>query len=101
MRNVFKSILLLTTCLFSSPPIAASASAIGTVSLTRETFNPAASETVDLTVTFRKAGRASVRVVDRDGFVVRTIAAARPVQRNDTFRWDGHDSGGRGRADQC
>lgn len=101
MRHFVKILLLLASSLVSSPLIAASASAIGTVSLTREAFNPTAGDTVDLTVIFRNAGRASVWVVDRDGFVVRTIAAARPVQRNDTFRWDGRDGSGRAVADEA
>jgi FlgD Ig-like domain len=85
----------------NSPRIAGSASAIGTVSLQRETFNPTAGDTVDLSVTFRMAGNASVRVVDRDGFVVRTIAAMRPVQGSCSFHWDGRDDGGRTVADEA
>src|SRR2546430_2113506 len=73
MRPLLKITLLLTSCLWGSPLIAAVPPAIGSVSLKRETFNPKAGETVDLAVTFRKAGRASVQVVDRDGFSVRTI----------------------------
>lgn len=101
MRHSAKILLLFTSCLFSVPLVAASASAIGPVSLKRESFNPTVGETVDLAVTFRKAGRATVRVVDRDGFVVRTVAAAQPVQRSYSFRWDGRDDLGRTVADEA
>jgi len=102
MRHAAKiTLLLLTSCLCVSPLIAQGTHAIGAVSLKRETFNPKAGETVDLDVTFRKAGRVSVQVVDRDGFVVRSIAAARPVQGICSFAWDGRDSGGRVVADEA
>jgi FlgD Ig-like domain len=101
MRHIAKIILLLTFCLLSAPLIAANAGAIGTVSLKRETFNPTAGEAADLAVTFLKAGRASVRIVDRDGFVVRTIAASRPVHGSSSFHWDGRDDGGRVVADEA
>jgi hypothetical protein len=96
MRHIAKITLLLATCFVSSPLIAGSA--IGTVSLKHETFNPTAGDTTGLAVSFRKGGRATVRVVDRDGFVVRTIAAARRVPRN---RWDGRDETGRVVADEA
>jgi len=102
MRHSVKiTLLLLTSCLFISPLIAEGTRAIGPVSLKRETFNPKAGETVDLNVTFRKAGRVSVQVVDRDGFVVRTVAATWPVQGSRSFAWDGRDSGGRVVADEA
>jgi hypothetical protein len=96
MRHSVKiTLLLLTCCLLVSPLVAEGTREIATVSLKRETFNPKAGETVDLAVTFRKPGRASVSVVDRDGFVVRTIAVARPVQGSCSFAWDGRDDAGR------
>jgi hypothetical protein len=101
MRHSMKITFLLTFCLWVSPLIAGATSAIGSVSLKRETFNPKAGDTVDLAVTFRKAGRASVQVVDRDGFVVRTIAVARPVQGSCSFAWDGRDETGRVVADEA
>jgi hypothetical protein len=85
----------------SAPRIAGGTDAIGSVSLQRESFNPSAGESVDLSVTFRKVGRTSVRVVDRDGFVVRTVAAARPVQGSCSFQWDGRDDTGRTVADEA
>lgn len=101
MRHSLKITFLLTSCLLASPLIAGGTRAIGSVSLKRETFNPKAGEAVDLAVTFRKAGRASIQVVDRDGFLVRTIAAAKPVHGDCSFRWDGRDEKGRVVADEA
>ncbi len=102
MRHSVKiTLLLLTFCLFVSPLIAEGTRAIGTVSLTQETFNPKGGETAGLAITFLKPGRASVSVVDRDGFVVRTIAAARPVQGSCSFAWDGRDDAGQVVADEA
>jgi hypothetical protein len=101
MRHSVKiTLLLLTSCLLVSP-LVGDTGAIGTVSLKRETFNPKAGETVDLAVTFRKPGRASVIIVDRDGFVVRTIAAGRSVRGSCSFAWDGRDDAGRVVADEA
>jgi hypothetical protein len=101
MRHFVTILLLSTAGLLSAPLLAANARAIGAVSLKRETFNPTSGETADLAVTFRKAGRARVRVVDRDGYVVRTIASAQPVQGSCSFRWDGRDDLGRTVADEA
>jgi hypothetical protein len=101
MRHSLKITLLLASCLCVSPLIGEGTRAISGVSLKRDTFNPKAGETVDLAVTFRKAGRVSVQVVDRDGFLVRTIAAAKPVQGDCSFRWDGRDETGHVVADEA
>jgi hypothetical protein len=100
MRLSLKITLILTSCLWISPLIAGSTRAVGSVSLKPQTFNPKAGEAVDLAITFRKAGRASVQVVDRDGFAVRTIAVAKPVQGDCSFRWDDRDATGRVVADE-
>lgn len=102
MRHSVKiTMLLLTSCLLVSPLIAEDTGAIGNVSLKRETFNPKAGETVGLAVMFRKPGRVSIQVVDRDGFVVRTIAATRAVQGSCFFAWNGRDDAGRVVADEA
>jgi len=101
MRHALNITLLLTSCLLVSPLIAAGPPVIGSISLKRETFNPKAGDAVDLAVIFRKAGRASVEVVDRDGFVVRTIAVHKPVQGGSSFHWDGRDEIGRVVADEA
>lgn len=101
MRHCGKTFLLLSACLFTLPLIADPPSAIRGVLLKQETFNPKAGETVNLTVTFQKVGFASVQVVDRDGFVVRTIDARRPVQGSCSFAWDGRDGTGRVVADEA
>jgi hypothetical protein len=101
MRHSLKITFLLASCLLIAPLMGAGTQQIGNVSLQREAFNPKAGESVDLAVTFQKAGRASVQVVDRDGFVVRTIAAAKPVQGSCSFAWDGRDEMGRVVADEA
>jgi hypothetical protein len=101
MRHSLKITILLAFCFWVSPLIAGGAHVIDGVSIKRETFNPTAGEKVDLAVTFRKTGRASVQIVDRDGFVVRMIAVARPVQGSCSFAWDGRDATGRVVADEA
>ena len=61
----------------------------------RSTLNVAAAEVVVLTAKFTQAGRVSVVVIDRDGYVVRTLANAQPVPAGGkSFRWDARDDSG-------
>lgn len=71
-----------------------STTVIQTVTVDRGTLNVAARENVVVTVRFANAGQASILLVDRDGYPVRTLARDQPVQRSASFGWDGRDDGG-------
>jgi hypothetical protein len=58
---------------------AAPVQAIRSVAVDRQSLNVAAGETITLRADFARAGIVSVFVVDRDGYIVRTLAASQPV----------------------
>jgi len=77
--------------LFASPKRIA----IERVAVSPSTFNPSAGESVGLDVVFARKGRVTVRIVDRDGFVVKTIASSIPADEGSKrFRWNGTDERG-------
>ncbi|MEK6373629.1 MAG: FlgD immunoglobulin-like domain containing protein [Acidobacteriota bacterium] len=68
----------------------------------RSSLNVAAHEVVTFTVDFAQPGVASVGVVDRDGYVVRTLAKAQPVSAGPvSFGWDARDDSGEFVADEA
>lgn len=68
----------------------------------RPSLNMAAREVVTFTIDFAKPGVASVRVVDRDGYVVRTLAKAQPIAAGPvSFGWDARDDSGEFVADEA
>jgi hypothetical protein len=67
---------------------------IRAVSVDRSTLNVAARETAIIAVTFADPGEASILIVDRDGYPVRTLARQQPVQRSASFGWDGRNDRG-------
>src|SRR4051794_8546016 len=77
------------------------APAIGRVSVDRASFNPTAGETIVLTIAFLRPGRASVSVVDRDGFLVRQLTTEQAVSGNASFKWDGRGVHGVAVADEA
>jgi len=64
-------------------------------------LNVAAAESATVTIGFGQAGRASVVIVDRDGYPVRTLANAQPASGSITLYWDGRDDTGRFVADEA
>src|SRR5258708_22443141 len=69
-------------------------SAIRSVALDHHSLNVAAGETVTVTIDFAGRGRASVVILDRDGYAVRTLARSQPVKGRVSLGWDGRDDGG-------
>ena len=67
---------------------------IQAVSVDRNTLNVAAHESVVIAATFAAPGEASILVLDRDGYPVRTLAKNQPVQGSASYGWDGRDDGG-------
>jgi hypothetical protein len=81
---------------------AASQRCIGSVKLDRASLNLVAHEVLTITVNFAKAGTASVLVVDRDGYAVRSLAKLQPVRGGPiSFGWDGRDDHGQLVADEA
>jgi len=80
---------------------AAAERAIRSVKVDQQSLNIAAKETASATIDFARRGRATVVVVDRDGFCVRTLASAQPASGAMTVRWDGRDDDGRLVADEA
>jgi hypothetical protein len=65
------------------------------VRVDRAAFNPSAGDSVALVVTTRAAGELTVVVLDRDGFPVTTLAAARKTPAGTArFTWNGRDANG-------
>ena len=74
---------------------AASQTSIRSVKLDRVSLNLAAGEVLTLTVDFARSGTTSILVVDRDGYSVRTLAKAHPVNAGTlSLAWDGRDDNG-------
>ncbi len=66
--------------------------AIGSVRTSPAFFNPSVGQSESISVEVRESGTLSVAVLDRDGFLVRVLAVARPVDSETYwFQWDGRD----------
>ncbi|HEX6100843.1 MAG TPA: FlgD immunoglobulin-like domain containing protein [Thermoanaerobaculia bacterium] len=70
--------------------------AIVEVSTAQTSMNPTIGESVPLTVRLARDGAVTVRVVDRDGYPVRTLAGAAAAKAGENrWTWDGRDAAGR------
>lgn len=85
---------------FSAAAIAAAAHA-QTVSVDRVSFNPSLSETVAITVRTPQPSRVSIAVLDRDGFVTRTLASDAASTGTYVANWNGRDATGEVVADEA
>jgi hypothetical protein len=74
---------------------------IRSVNVDRQSLNVAAVERATVTIDFAQAGRASVVIVDRDGYPVRTLANAQRASGSVVLHWDGRDDSGRFVADEA
>jgi flagellar hook assembly protein FlgD len=73
---------------------AAAAAVIDRVAVDRHTFNPSANDSVVISVHFAAPGRASIDVVDRDGYVVRHLVPETVVESAFSVGWNGRDDQG-------
>jgi hypothetical protein len=64
------------------------------VSASRASLNPSSGETSILHVTLSRAAHLEVQVIDRDGFVIRTLPLTNGVPGDNAFAWDGRDDRG-------
>jgi flagellar hook assembly protein FlgD len=70
-------------------------SAIQRVTIANTTINPTAHQTTGVDVFFAESGRATVRILDRDGYPVRTLAADKAIKAGKTeWLWDGRNDDG-------
>jgi hypothetical protein len=70
--------------------------AIETVSVNKPFFNPVMDEKVQISFVVNSGGELGVLVLDRDGFLVRSLVSRQPVKAgNLSYWWDGRDDQGR------
>lgn len=92
MRARFLSIALV---LGARGLLAGEAPAIHSVTVSKAFFNPTLRQTVDFSLTVDVEGLLSVSILDRDGFLVRTLVPGRPTTTGShVFGWDGKDDRG-------
>lgn len=73
----------------------AASDAVVSASVARTSMNPTLGESVPFNVQLANAGTVTVQVVDRDGFVVRTLANGANAERGESrYAWDGRDDAG-------
>ncbi len=71
------------------------AAEISDVSLSRPFFNPSLGQKIGLSFTLDRTGFLTLLILDRDGFLVRKLVAAKPVEKGPlSFDWDGQDDAG-------
>ena len=99
MRRIVAS--LLAAVFASGIATAPQPKAIRSVKVDRQSLNVTAGETVTATIDFARKGLASILVVDRDGYAVRTLAKAQPVTSSFSVGWDGRDDSGQLVADEA
>jgi len=67
---------------------------LGAISISSSSINPLAGETATLNVSLARPARLDVQVVDRDGFVVRTLGPTNGVAGDNLVLWDGRGDSG-------
>jgi hypothetical protein len=88
--------LLSTVFAFASPP------AVSAVKVSPSSFNPSTGQKATIEFDVDQPGLLDVVVVDRDGFVVRTLAAAKPTEKGHVLLgWDGRADSGNVVADEA
>jgi len=92
-RAVLFAFALFATSALSAAT-AAPAHAIRSVTVSQPSLNVAAHEVATVSMSFAAPGRASVVIVDRDGYPVRSLARTQPVGTSASFGWDGRDDRG-------
>ena len=90
------ALLFLTSTAFCESATAVrDTSAIQRVTIANTTINPTAHQTTGVDVFFAESGRATVRILDRDGYPVRTLATDQAIKAGKTdWLWDGRSDDG-------
>src|SRR5258708_30994256 len=95
MRIAVALLFFMASFLTGSSGAAAETALIQAVTIGRSTFNPTARQTTQIGAAFASAGRATVLIVDRDGYPVRTLAADAAVKAGSSdWLWDGRNDSG-------
>jgi flagellar hook capping protein FlgD len=94
MKHALASAVL--TMLVVSRAAAGVTAPIESVSVSRTYINPSLGDSIELTVNVLRPGAVTAQLVDRDGFLVRTITESTKVAAGlSRWRWDGRDALGR------
>lgn len=91
------SLLLCLFCFSAGTVLAAEKTgSVREVKLSRAYFSPALGDDVEISFVVPRAGKIVVAIVDRDGFVTRTLASNKTVDVNEIVAlvWDGRDDRG-------
>ncbi len=89
---VVLGVALALLLLSASPSRAAETSGIGSVSISRQFFNPTLGQKAEISFSVGSSGSLTLLVLDRDGYVVRKLVSEKPVQKGKhSFAWDGRD----------
>lgn len=81
---------------------AAANNAISGVTLSRPFFNPSLKQTITISFQIARQGSLDLRILDRDGFLVRTLASGRASEPGPiSIDWDGRDDIGNIVADEA
>jgi hypothetical protein len=98
-RQICASIAILwvpTVLAFAKPP------GISAVKISPTSFNPSTGQKATIGFDVDQSGVLDLIVLDRDGFAIRSLATARPVERGHvTLGWDGKDESGKVVADEA
>ncbi|HEV2719130.1 MAG TPA: FlgD immunoglobulin-like domain containing protein [Thermoanaerobaculia bacterium] len=87
------AVIALSTSLFLVP-CARAASVIEQVSIDRASLNLSSGETVTIHMRARHASLLRLQVIDRDGFVIRTLPTSQGIAGDNRCVWDGKDDAG-------
>jgi hypothetical protein len=79
---------------FAAVVDAAPSRMISNVALDTASLNAVAGDLVTLTLKFSQPGIVSVVLIDRDGFVVRSLASSQPINNSFSVSWNGRDEHG-------
>jgi hypothetical protein len=89
-------LLLVSTGLAAEPPV------ISGVSISKGTFNPSLGQKVRVSFNLTQPGALTVLLLDRDGYIVRTLVSKKPAKKGpSSFDWDGRNDRGETVADEA
>ncbi|PWT90966.1 MAG: hypothetical protein C5B54_06225 [Acidobacteria bacterium] len=67
---------------------------VQSVSVSKSFFNPSLGDSVAISFVAAKAGNLSIQIIDRDGFLVRTLITETTTAKKVIVEWDGRNGGG-------
>jgi hypothetical protein len=77
-------------------------SSLSGIKISRGSFNPSINESVEITFDSPADGQLTFQILDRDGYVVRTLASNKPIEKGaHRVMWDGRNADGSIVADEA